>query len=438
MHIRERSGGPDPLCTACCTFPVSHWDRTFLGGCFMAMTDNHKIQRPVAPLKIAYLSGSHEMAKAVDNSLVKTRRAISGRIKETSSLSGYIEPTYLIDTHYTRFGTGEGKVRINDSVRGTDLFILGDVTNYSVTYKVCGRINHMSPDNYFQDLKRVISAANGKAHRINVVLPFLYESRQHRRTGRESLDCALALKELADYGVSNIITFDAHDPRVMDAIPLLSFDNFMPTYQFLRALLKSVPNLRFDKEHFMVISPDEGATDRAVYFSNILGADMGMFYKRRDYSKIVNGKNPIVAHEFLGDTVKGKDCVIIDDMIASGGSMLDVCRQIKARGANRVFICTTFGLFTEGLEKFDEFYEKGMFTKLITTNLTYRPPELMKRDYYVTANMYKYLANIIDTLNHDLSMERVKSTTHKITKILEKTNRIHDAVSSRRIITDEV
>ena len=302
MHIRERSGRPDPLCTACCTFPVSHWDRTFLGGCFMAMTDNHKIQRPVAPLKIAYLSGSHEMAKAVDNSLVKTRRAISGRIKETSSLSGYIEPTYLIDTHYTRFGTGEGKVRINDSVRGTDLFILGDVTNYSVTYKVCGRINHMSPDNYFQDLKRVISAANGKAHRINVVLPFLYESRQHRRTGRESLDCALALKELADYGVSNIITFDAHDPRVMDAIPLLSFDNFMPTYQFLRALLKSVPNLRFDKEHFMVISPDEGATDRAVYFSNILGADMGMFYKRRDYSKIVNGKNPIVAHEFLGQT----------------------------------------------------------------------------------------------------------------------------------------
>ena len=438
MHIRERSGRPDPLCTACCTFPVSHWDRTFLGGCFMAMTDNHKIQIPIAPLKIAYLSGSHEMAKAVDNSLVKTRRAISGRIKETSSLSGYIEPTYLIDAHYTRFGTGEGKVRINDSVRGTDLFILGDVTNYSVTYKVCGRINHMSPDNYFQDLKRVISAANGKAHRINVVLPFLYESRQHRRTGRESLDCALALKELADYGVSNIITFDAHDPRVMDAIPLLSFDNFMPTYQFLRALLKSVPNLRFDKEHFMVISPDEGATDRAVYFSNILGADMGMFYKRRDYSKIVNGKNPIVAHEFLGDTVKGKDCVIIDDMIASGGSMLDVCRQIKARGANRVFICTTFGLFTEGLEKFDEFYEKGMFTKLITTNLTYRPPELMKRDYYVTANMYKYLANIIDTLNHDLSMERVKSTTHKITKILEKTNRIHDAVSSRRIITDEV
>ena len=309
---------------------------------------------------------------------------------------------------------------LEDSVRGSDLFIIGDVTNYSVTYKVCGRINHMSPDNYFQDLKRVISAASGQAHRITVILPFLYESRQHRRSGRESLDCALALKELADYGVSNIITFDAHDPRVSDAIPLVSFDNFMPTYQFLKALLKAGPDLECDKNHFMFISPDEGATDRAVYFSNILGADMGMFYKRRDYSKIVNGKNPIVAHEFLGDTVEGKDCVIIDDMIASGGSMLDVCKQIKARGARRVFICTTFGLFTEGIKKFDEYYEQGMFTKLITTNLTYRPPELLRREYYIQADMFDYMARIIDTLNHDQSMVAVKNTTSKITNKLSE------------------
>ena len=320
---------------------------------------------PVAPLKIVYLNGSHEIAKPVDSYIAKTRKQLAHDRKDAELIPGYIEPSYILDAKYSRYGTGEGKVKLNESVRGSDLYIIGDVTNYTVTYKVCGRTNHMSPDNYFQDLKRVISAASGKAHRISVILPFLYESRQHRRTGRESLDCALALKELQQYGVSNIITFDAHDPRVMDAIPLTSFDNFMPTYQFLKALLRAVPDLEFDKEHFMVISPDEGATDRAVYFSNILGADMGMFYKRRDYSTIVNGKNPIVAHEFLGDTVEGKDCVIIDDMIASGGSMLDVCKQIKARGARRIFIVVTFGLFTEGIDKFDKFYEDGMFTKLI-------------------------------------------------------------------------
>ena len=384
----------------------------------MTTTENQKKPFPVAPLKIVYLNGSQEMAKAVDNSLVKSRKSLMSSFANV--IPGYVEPSYIANAHYYRYGTGEGKVVLEDSVRGSDLFIIGDVTNYSVTYKVCGRINHMSPDNYFQDLKRVISAASGQAHRITVILPFLYESRQHRRSGRESLDCALALKELADYGVSNIITFDAHDPRVSDAIPLVSFDNFMPTYQFLKALLKAVPDLEFDKNHFMVISPDEGATDRAVYFSNILGADMGMFYKRRDYSKIVNGKNPIVAHEFLGDTVEGKDCVIIDDMIASGGSMLDVCKQIKARGARRVFICTTFGLFTEGIKKFDEYYEKGMFTKLITTNLTYRPPELLRREYYIQADMFDYMARIIDTLNHDQSMVAVKNTTSKITNKLSE------------------
>jgi ribose-phosphate pyrophosphokinase len=384
----------------------------------MTTTENQKKPFPVAPLRIVYLNGSQEMAKAVDNSLVKSRKSLMSSFANV--IPGYVEPSYIANAHYYRYGTGEGKVVLEDSVRGSDLFIIGDVTNYSVTYKVCGRINHMSPDNYFQDLKRAISAASGQAHRITVILPFLYESRQHRRSGRESLDCALALKELADYGVSNIITFDAHDPRVSDAIPLVSFDNFMPTYQFLKALLKAVPDLEFDKNHFMVISPDEGATDRAVYFSNILGADMGMFYKRRDYSKIVNGKNPIVAHEFLGDTVEGKDCVIIDDMIASGGSMLDVCKQIKARGARRVFICTTFGLFTEGIKKFDEYYEKGMFTKLITTNLTYRPPELLRREYYIQADMFDYMARIIDTLNHDQSMVAVKTTTSKITNKLSE------------------
>ena len=384
----------------------------------MTTTENQKKPFPVAPLRIVYLNGSQEMAKAVDNSLVKSRKSLMSSFANV--IPGYVEPSYIANAHYYRYGTGEGKVVLEDSVRGSDLFIIGDVTNYSVTYKVCGRINHMSPDNYFQDLKRAISAASGQAHRITVILPFLYESRQHRRSGRESLDCALALKELADYGVSNIITFDAHDPRVSDAIPLVSFDNFMPTYQFLKALLKAVPDLEFDKNHFMVISPDEGATDRAVYFSNILGADMGMFYKRRDYSKIVNGKNPIVAHEFLGDTVEGKDCVIIDDMIASGGSMLDVCKQIKARGARRVFICTTFGLFTEGIKKFDEYYEQGLFTKLITTNLTYRPPELLRREYYIQADMFDYMARIIDTLNHDQSMVAVKNTTSKITNKLSE------------------
>lgn len=389
----------------------------------MSIAETQKIPTPVAPLKIACLVGAEEMAAAVDAALVKSRKTAVSHRPELESHFGFLEKSYLVQTKCSRYGTGEGKAKILDSVRGTDLFIIGDVTNYSVTYKVCGKENHMSPDNHFQDLKRLIAAASGKAHRISVILPFLYESRQHRRSGRESLDCAIALQELANYGVSNIITFDAHDPRVMDAIPLISFDNFMPTYQFLRALLKAEPDLTFDKEHFMVISPDEGATGRAVYFSNILGVDMGCFYKRRDYTKVVNGKNPIVAHEFLGDSVEGKDCVVIDDMISSGGSMLDVCKQIKARGAKRVFICTTFGLFTDGLAKFDEYYEKGLFDRLITTNLTYRPAELSDRPYYVTANMYKYMSSIIDAMNHDLSVERVKSTTHKITKMLEKARR---------------
>ena len=388
----------------------------------MPVSENQEKKLPVAPLKIAALEGSRPIAKQINSAIVKMRKTIGERDRSTLTVAGYIEPDYLIDTKLTRYGTGEGRAVINESVRGADLYIIADVMNYSVTYKVVGRINHMSPDNHFQDLKRIISAANGKAHRISVVMPFLYESRQHKRAGRESLDAAMALRELQNYGVSEIITFDAHDPRVRNAIPLRGFDNFMPTYQFLRALCKAAPDLAFDSGHFMVISPDEGAMNRAVYFSNVLGADIGMFYKRRDYSRIVDGKNPIVAHEFLGDSVKGKDCVIIDDMISSGGSMLDVCRQMKERGAKRVFICTTFGLFTDGFAKFDEYYEKGYFTKLITTNLCYRPPELMKKPYYETANMYKYLASIINTLNHDETVDKVKSTTHKIQKMLEKMN----------------
>ena len=396
----------------------------------MTATQSQEKKLPVAPLKIAYLEGSWPIAKQVNSALVKMRRSIGERDRNAQSVAGYIESSYLLDTRLMRYGTGEGRAVINESVRGADLYIVADVTNYSATYKIVGRVNHMSPDNHFQDLKRIISAATGKAYRVSVVMPFLYESRQHKRNGRESLDAAMALKLLQNSAASEIITFDAHDPRVRNVIPFIGFDNFMPTYQFLRALIKSAPDLSFDSDHFMVISPDEGAMNRAVYFATVLGADIGMFYKRRDYSRIVGGKNPIVAHEFLGDSVEGKDCVIIDDMISSGGSMLDVCKQIKERGAKRVFICTTFGLFTEGFEKFDRAYEAGLFTKLITTNLCYRPPEIMKKPYYETANMYKYLASIINTLNHDESMENVRSTTRKIQKMI-------DMRSSKAAVLDE-
>ena len=375
---------------------------------------------PTAPIRIVALAGCQDLAKEVDKKLVKFRKELVAKKKPSQIPQGYSLPSFLVDSEIIRFGTGEGKGYIKESVRGTDLFIMVDITNYSLTYKVCGHENHMSPDNHYQDLKRIIAAATGKAHRINVVMPFLYEGRQHKRSKRESLDCAMALQELVSMGVSNIITFDAHDPRVQNAIPLSGFDNFMPTYQFLKALLRSVPDLQIDNEHLMIISPDEGAMARAVYFSNILGVDMGMFYKRRDYSTVVNGKNPIVAHEFLGDSVAGKDVIVIDDMISSGESMLDVAKQLKDRNANRVFVCTTFGLFTDGLKKFDEYYEKGYIHKVITTDLNYHTPELLDRPYYEPAAMGKYLASIMDTLNHDVSVEKVRSTTSKITKLLAK------------------
>ncbi len=375
---------------------------------------------PIAPLKIIALEGCREFATKVDEKIVHYRKVNPTMSPEHPAYAEYAAPSFLVDSVCPRFGTGEGKGLIKSSVRGADLFILADVTNYSLTYKVCGYENHMSPDNYFQDIKRIISATDGKAKRINVVMPFLYESRQHKRSGRESLDCALALQELADMGVDNILTFDVHDPRVQNAVPLVGFDTFMPTYQFLKTILASTPDFVIDSDHLMIISPDEGAMSRAVYFSTILGVDMGMFYKRRDYSTIVNGKNPIVAHEFLGDAVEGKDVVIVDDMISSGESMLDVARQVKERHAKRVFICTTFGLFTDGFEKFDEFYEKGYIDKIITTNLNYRDPQIFTKPYYLEADMTDFLASIMDSLNHNVSIEHVTMPTDKINKLLSR------------------
>lgn len=375
---------------------------------------------PVAPLKLIALPGCEDMAKTIDHFLVQFRQEIVEANPSKEKLYGYAEKTFLADCDCPRFGSGESKGSISESVRGVDLFLLVDVANYSITYKEFGQTNHMSPDDHYQNLKRIIAAVNGKAHRVNVIMPFLYEGRQHKRTGRESLDCAMALQELSSMGVTNILTFDAHDPRVMNAIPLHGFDNFFPTYQFLKALLKSYPDMQINNDSLMIISPDEGAMSRAVYFSNVLGVDMGMFYKRRDYSVIVDGKNPIVAHEFLGDSVKGKNCIVIDDMISSGGSMLDVASQLKERGAENVFVCTTFGLFTDGLEKFDEYYEKGIISKVITTNLIYQTPELLSRPWYATAKMGKYLASIVDTLNHDVSINKVRDNTLKINKLLKR------------------
>ena len=375
---------------------------------------------PVGSLGIIAVDGCEEMGNKVNDYLVKWRKEETRFQKDNLVFNGYEKPNYLINAKVPRFGSGEAKGIINESVRGKDLYLMVDVCNYSLTYSLSGNTNHMSPDDHFQNLKRVIAAVGGKARRLNVIMPFLYESRQHKRTKRESLDCALALEELNAMGVSNIVTFDAHDPRVQNAIPLSGFDSFNPPYQFMKALFRAVPDLIPDKDHLMIISPDEGAMHRAVYFSNILGVDMGMFYKRRDYSTIINGKNPIVAHEFLGDDVAGKDVIIVDDMIASGGSMLDVAKQLKERKAGRVFVCTTFGLFTEGFEKFDEYYEKGYINKVITTNLTYLPAELYKKPYFVKADMSKFLALIIDSLNHDITIGAVMNPTDKIHALLEK------------------
>lgn len=386
----------------------------------MANLDLLECSIPVAPIKIIALKGCTELGNIVDKYLVSFRTdMVSRRNTQNISWSGYSEDTFLVDSECPRFGSGEAKGKINASIRGADLFLMVDISNYSPTYKIGPYVNHMSPDDHFQDLKRIISAATGKAHRINVIMPFLYEGRQHKRSSRESLDCATALQELISMGVSNIITFDAHDPRVQNAIPLKGFETVQPIYQFIKHLLKNEENLQIDSSHMMVISPDEGGMSRAVYFANVLGLDMGMFYKRRDYTRIVNGRNPIVAHEFLGSDVEGKDVLIIDDMISSGESMLDVAKELKERKARKVFICATFGLFTNGLDKFDEYHEKGLIDRILTTNLVYQDPALLARPYYIDVDMSKYIALIIDNLNHDASLSELLNPTKRINRCLD-------------------
>ncbi|MBP5653839.1 MAG: ribose-phosphate pyrophosphokinase [Lachnospiraceae bacterium] len=379
---------------------------------------------PVGSLGLIALKSSEELGNKVNNYLVSWRNNRDHEHASTIAFAGYIKDSYLIDTKCPRFGTGEAKGVINESVRGVDLYILVDVTNWSLTYTVSGHENHMSPDDHFQDLKRIIAAVGGKARKITVIMPFLYESRQHKRSARESLDCALALQELYSMGVESIVTFDAHDPRVQNAVPLKTFETIKPTYQFIKALLRNVPDIQFKPDKVVIISPDEGAMERAVYFANVLGVDMGLFYKRRDYTKIVNGRNPIVAHEYLGSPLDGRDAIIIDDMISSGDSMLDVARQLKSRGAGRIFVCATFGLFTDGLARFDEAYESGLIYRVVTTNSIYQTPELLSREYYLSADMSKYIALLIDTLNHDQSISEFLDPTDRIRKILKQYNQI--------------
>ncbi len=376
---------------------------------------------PVAPLKIAALESCRDLAEKVNNHIVNFRRNDAEELirrQKDLNYRGYDVDSYLLQCSCPRFGSGEAKGVVTESVRGADLFAMVDVTNYSIPYTVCGYTNHMSPDDHYQDLKRIIGASVATAHRVNVIMPFLYEGRQHKRTKRESLDCAMMLQELVSMGVSNFITFDAHDPRVQNAIPLHGFDNFMPTYQFVKALFSHDKTLKIDKDHLMVISPDEGAMNRAVYLANNLSVDMGMFYKRRDYSRVIGGRNPIVAHEFLGSSVEGKTVLIIDDMISSGESMLDTARELKERKAKKVIICCTFGLFTGGLEKFDDFYHKGYIDYVITTNLNYRPQALLTREWYLEADMSKYIAAIVNSLNHDVSIGRAMNPTEKIQKLV--------------------
>ncbi len=375
---------------------------------------------PVGPLGLIPLKSCAELGIKVNDWLVEWRNERESEHKSTIAFAGYQRDSYIINANTPRFGSGEAKGTLGASVRGDDLYIMVDVCNYNLTYSLCGMTNHMSPDDHFQDLKRVIAAAAGKARRINVIMPFLYESRQHKRSGRESLDCALALQELTNMGVENIITFDAHDPRVQNAIPLKGFETVQPIYQFIKYLLKNEPELNINNDHMMVISPDEGGMGRAVYFANVLGLDMGMFYKRRDYTRIVDGRNPIVAHEFLGSSVEGKDVLIIDDMISSGESVLDVAKELKRRRARKVFICVTFGLFTNGLGKFDEYYENGVIDRILTTNLVYQTSELLSRPYYINVDMSKYIALIIDNLNHDDSLSELLNPTKRINKLLEK------------------
>ncbi len=388
----------------------------------MPRDERHTATIPYGTLGIVPLKSCSKMGEKVDDYLVQWREQREHENQSNLAFSGYKRDSYVVSASTPRFGSGEGKGVLNDSIRGYDLYIMVDVCNYSIEYSLCGTTNHMSPDDHYADLKRVIAAAGGKARRINVIMPFLYESRQHKRSGRESLDCALMLQELTAMGVENIITFDAHDPRVHNSFPLKGFESVSCTYQFIKYLLLGVDDLHIDSEHMMVISPDEGGMGRAVYFANVLGLDMGMFYKRRDYTKIVNGRNPIVAHEFLGTNVEGKDVIIIDDMISSGESMIDVASELKKRGASRVFCATTFGLFTNGFDKFDEAYEKGIIDKILTTNLVYQPDELLSKPWYINVDMSKYMALLIDTLNHDSSISDLLNPVDRIQKRVKEYN----------------
>ncbi|MFR8012614.1 MAG: ribose-phosphate pyrophosphokinase [Clostridia bacterium] len=376
---------------------------------------------PVGPLGIIALPGCEELAKKIDRYIVDWREKRESEHKNTIAFAGYQKESYIINANFPRFGTGEAKAVITQTIRGYDLYMVIDPFNYGCTYKMYGREVPMSPDDHFANLKRVISATMGKARRITVIMPMLYEGRQHRRAGRESLDCAIALQELCNnMGVDNIITFDAHDPRVQNAIPLNGFEDVQPAYQMIKALVNNVSDLKIDKDHLMVISPDEGGMGRCIYYSTVLGIELGMFYKRRDFTRVVNGRNPIVAHEFLGDDVEGKDVIIVDDMISSGDSMIEVAKKLKDLKANRIFICTCFGLFCEGLRTFDEAYEKGLFDRVFTTNLVYRTPELLQRDWYCEVDMSKYISYIIDTLNHDMSVSKLLNPSDRIYAFLER------------------
>ena len=398
----------------------------FYGGKPLMPNDERNLETlPDGALGLIPLESCKELGLKVDKYLVGWREKRQHQHASDLAFKDYRRDSYIISTAVPRFGTGEAKGVIKESVRGYDLYLMVDVTNYSLTYSVCGHENHMSPDDHYQDLKRIISAATGKAHRINVIMPFLYESRQHKRSSRESLDCALALQELVRMGVENIITFDAHDPRVQNAIPLHGFETVQPAYQFIKGLLRNVKDLQLDSSHMMVISPDEGGMGRAIYIANVLGLDMGMFYKRRDYTRIVNGRNPIVAHEFLGTSVEGKDMIIIDDMISSGESMLEVAAALKERKANKIFVFSTFGLFTNGLDKFDKAYENGIIDKVLTTNLIYQTPELLQREWYINCDMSKYIAYIIDTLNHDSSISDLLNPYDRIQKLVSKYKKEH-------------
>lgn len=378
---------------------------------------------PVGKLGIIAMKGCENVAKNIDYYLSTWRKHRDSEHKNTLALSGYERESYLINVDTPRFGSGEAKGVVYDSVRGMDIFILVDVCNSSIEYKMGGKMNRMSPDDHFQDLKRIIAAISSAANRITVIMPFLYESRQHKRSFRESLDCAMGLEELYAMGVDNIMTIDAHDPRVINAAPLNTFENLRPSYQFLKYLCKKEKDVIFDKDHLVMISPDEGAVERSVYFASVLGLDMGMFYKRRDYSKVVDGVNPIVAHEYMGGGLAGKDVIIVDDMISSGGSMIDTAKEVKSRGAKRVFVFATFGLFTNGLDKFDKAYEEGIIDRILTTNGTYQSPELLAREYYISVDISKYLSYFIDSLNHNASVADLLDPSNKIKALMESYNK---------------